>query len=244
MNIMFCVLQNGLAFVTRVLTTVVLIGMSLSVSGCITAHTPVEVQYINGSVVDSFSSGASLSYATSERSISGNGFLMYRKPDQIRGVILSPFGSVLQEIYVSGDLVTIIDANNGIAFSGIQADLPAKGDLSGWRHINWLIDIDPPDSSRRNSVITRINRFGQQEQAVFANGLLVSKTTAEGGHVSYGNYLAAQGAVLPLEIIYETAAKEKFKILLEDPEINAPLTEDTFMPSLGKLSVYPLSRLK
>ena len=138
-------------------------------------------------------------------------------------VILSPFGSVLQEVYVSGELVTIIDAGNGIAFQGTYMDLPDKGDLSGWRYIHWLIDVDPPEITRGNAVIERINRYGEPEKAVFENGLLISKTTPSGGPVRYDRYAVFNGVAFPLLISYETAAKEKFTILLEDPEINGIL---------------------
>jgi hypothetical protein len=159
-------------------------------------------------------------------------------------VILSPFGSVLQEIYVSGELVTIIDTGNGIAFSGSYRELPDKGDLNGWRYIHWLIDIDPPDTLRGTVTIERINRFGEPEKASFEKGLLISKQSATAGHVTYGRYVAVQGIAVPLEIMYETAAGEKFTILLEDPEINVPSADDVFTPKLDKLRIYPLSALR
>ncbi len=231
-------------FVKPARTAFFLFSLTVFLSGCLAFHQPVELEFTSGSLVESLSSNASLSYATSDRSISGSGILMYRKPDQIRAVILSPFGSVLQEVYVSGDQVTIIDAGNGTAFSGSYMDLPVKGDLSGWRYIQWLIDIDPPESSRRTAVIERTNKYGHQEHAVFENGLLISKTTAVGGHVRYGRYTTVRGVAFPLEIIYETVAKEKFTILFEDPEINVPFADGAFTSNLSKLRVYPLSGLK
>jgi outer membrane lipoprotein-sorting protein len=207
-------------------------------------HTTVGLIHTNGVVVESLSSNASLSYLTSDQNISGSGYLMYRKPDHIRAVILSPFGSVLQEVIVSGDLVTIIDSSNGIAFSGMRVDLPDKGAFSGWRYFNWLIDIDKPDSSFGNTVVERINRFGQREEAVFENGRLLSKSTVAGGHVRYVRYATQHEITFPLEIIYETATKDKFTILLEDPEINVVLADSVFTPDLSKLRVYPLSNLK
>jgi hypothetical protein len=158
-------------------------------------------------------------------------------------VVLSPFGSVLQEIYVSGEQVTIIDAGNGIAFSGNYRELSEHGDLSAWRHIHWLIDIDPPDKARNSSTLERINRFGEPEQAVFENGLLVSKRTATAGHVRYGGYKAVDGVAFPLEITYESVNLEKFTMILDEPEINTVFAEGTFTPNLAKYRVYPLSSL-
>lgn len=231
-------------FVKPVLTACILLLLTAFLSGCLAFRQPAELEFTSGAVIKAFSSNASFSYAAPGRSISGSGVLMYLKPDQIRAVILSPFGNVLQEFYISGDQVTIIDAGNGSAFSGTIIDLPDTGNLSGWRYIHWLIDIDPPESSRRPAVIERTNRYGHKEKAVFENGLLMSKTTAAGGHVRYGRYTSVRGVAFPLEIMYETVAKEKFTILFEDPEINVPFADGTFTSKPGKYRVYPLSGLR
>jgi len=236
--------QHVSKFFQMVHTALFLLTISVILSGCLTVRPPAEIEYTDGAAVTSLSSKISLSYSAPGRSISGSGYFMYRKPDQMRIVILSPFGSVLQEIFISGEFVTIVDAGNGVAFSGTYSDLPEKGDFSGWRYIHWLIDIDPPDSLRDNGAIERINRFGQQERAAFENGLLISKTTPAGGQVRYGRYAVVQGVPLPLEIKYENAAREKFTILLEDSETNVPFADGAFTPNLGNIHVYPLSSLK
>lgn len=235
---------RGCILVTAIHRALFLLLMTVCFSGCLPARKPAGVSYDSGTVVSTLSSNVSLSYSSSERSISGSGLLMYRRPDQMRVVILSPFGSVLQEIYVSGELVTIIDSGNGIAFSGIHADLPVKGDFSGWRHIHWLIDIDPPDPSRRTVSVRRVNRFGEAEQAKYENGLLTSKKTAAGGIVRYDGYADVQGVPFPLKITYTTAAGETFTLLLEEPEINIPFADSAFTPDTSKLRVYPLSALR
>lgn len=235
---------KGCLFVTTARSVLLLLSMAASLFGCVSARVPAGVNYASGTVVTTLSSNVSLAYAASGRSISGSGLLMYRKPDQMRVVIFSPFGSVLQEICVSGEQVTIIDSGNGTAFTGIQADLPVKGDFSGWRYIHWLIDIDPPDPSRGSAAVQRINRFGETEQADFENGLLVSKRTTAGGFVRYDEYTDVQGVPFPLKINYITTAGESFTITLDEPEINVPLADSTFTPDLGKLRVYPLSVLK
>lgn len=242
--IIYSVVEKKSMFVKVLFRILLLLAMTFFLPGCIAVRPSQELMYSSGAAVESLSSNVSLSYAAHGRSISGSGYLMYLKPDKMRVVILSPFGSVLQEIYVSGELVTIVDAGNGVAFSGKFIDLPDRGDFSGWRYIHWLIDIDPPDPSRGNVVIDRINRFGQPEKATFENGLLISKSTEAAGHVRYGRYAAVQGGAFPLEIIYEAATQEKFTMLLEEPETNVPLADTAFTPNLSKLRVYPLSRLK
>ncbi|OGU14302.1 MAG: hypothetical protein A2076_08545 [Geobacteraceae bacterium GWC2_53_11] len=216
----------------------------LFLSGCFGVIQKSDLIYTGGVAVESFSSNAMFSYASSDRSFSGRGILLFRKPDQIRAVILSPFGSVLQEVYIRGEQITIIDPANGKAFSGNYMELPEKGNLSGWRYIHWLLDIDTPDSLRGSEIIDRTNKFGDNEKAVFENGLLMSKKSPVGGHVSYGMYSTVQKTVFPLEITYETVKDEKFIIQLEDLEINLTLAENSFTPDLVKLRVYPLSSLK
>jgi hypothetical protein len=169
---------------------------------------------------------------------------MFRKPDQIRVVVLSPFGSVLQEVFVQGEQVSIVDVGNSTAFSGSYMDLPDKGTVSGWRNIHWLLDIDPPERSLRTTIIERTNSYGHLEKAAFENGLLISKTTAEGGEVRYGSYTAAKGVAFPLEIIYKTVADEKFTIKFDEPEINVPIADGTFAVDLSKYRVYPLTVLR
>jgi len=229
---------------TKTLRLPLLLVFMVILSGCLFRHHTSEVTYINGSAVESLSSSVSLSYDSAARNISGSGLFMFRKPDHMRMVVLSPFGSVLQEVYVSGELVTILDNGNGVAFSGSYKNLPASGDFSGWRYIHWVLDIDPPDPAQRTEVIERVNRSGELETATFEKGMLISKTTATGGCVRYGNYTAVNGAAFPLEIVYETAAREKYTIVLEDPEVNIPFAEGAFAPDLAKWRVYPLSVLK
>lgn len=231
-------------FVRPIFNLLSLFSLTVVLFGCQTVRVPAASEFTGGASVESFSSSASFSYTASGQSISGSGVLMFRKPDQLRAVILSPFGSVLQEVYISGDLVTIVDAGNGTALSGSYRDLPAKGTLSGWRNIHWVIDMNPPETSRLTGVIKRTNRYGHQEKAVFENGLLLSKSTAENGDVRYGRYTTVKGVAFPLEIVYDTVEKEKFTILFEDPEINGSFADGAFTSNISKLRVYPLSSLR
>lgn len=224
---------------------VLIVSLAGCMSGCMAGRPKAGLlSYTDGAVAESLSSNVSLSYAKSDQSLSGSGVLMFRKPDQIRAVILSPFGSVLQEVYINGEEVTLVDAGNGTAFKGSYMDLPEKGNFSGWRNIHWLIDMDPPELSRHTTVIERTNRYGHLEKAVFDNGLLISKAAAESGSVWFNRYTTVKGVAFPLEIIYKTAADEKFTIQFEEPEINVPFAEGAFTVNLSKFRVYPLSVLR
>ncbi|MDD2851741.1 MAG: lipoprotein insertase outer membrane protein LolB [Desulfuromonadaceae bacterium] len=223
---------------------VTLVILPLLIAGCASVRTPAELHYMDGAIIESLSSNASLSYTTPDRSDSGSGVLMFRKPDQLRMIILSPFGSVLQEIFVTGQNVTIIDTGNGIAFSGTVQELPKTGNFAGWQYVHWLIDMDPPSSSYGTKSVERVNRFGDSERAVFENGLVVSKSIADVGCVKYSNYTALQGIAVPHEITYEAVTGERLVIKLEEPEINLPVSDAIFTPKLNTLRVYPLSILK
>lgn len=237
-------MRDNFYFVRLLRVTLVLLLLAVILSGCMTVRPPAVVTYADGAAAGSLSSAIALSYTNHDRNISGRGFLMYRKPDHLRVIILAPFGSVLQEIYVSGEHVTIVDTGNGIAFDGNRNDLPAEGDFSGWRYIHWLIDIDVPNHARGSATIERINRFGQAETVAFENGLLISKRTATGEFVGYERYSVIAGVPFPLEITCATTAGEKITIQFEDPEVNVPFADDAFTPQLNKFRVYPLSRLK
>jgi hypothetical protein len=228
----------------NIFLTIVLLPLMLVLSGCLATRPPAELTFTTGAVIQTLASNASLSYKNADRSISGSCYFMFRRPDQIRVVILSPFGSVLQEVIVSGELVTIIDSGNGVVLRGSFKDLPATGDFSAWRSIHWIIDIDQPGASRDTITMERVNRFGDTEKAAFKNGLLMSKIVAGAGQVKYGRYITVQGAAVPLEIEYETVAGENFSLLFEEPEVNIPFVNDPFKPNIDKFPVYPLSRLK
>lgn len=236
--------KKEIMFIKTAASLLLLTSMAAFLTGCLAVRSPVDLNYAGSEAVESLSSNVSLDYKNSERSISGSGYIVYKRPDQMRATILSPFGSVLQEIFLSGESVTIIDTGNGLAFSGKYADLPVKGDFSGWRYFKWLIDIDLPSPNLGNSVIERKNQYGLPEEAVFENGMLISKKSAAGGKVEYGSYTTVQGVTFPLRISYETVVGEKFTILFDDPEINVKTEDGVFTPNLNKLNVYPLSILK
>lgn len=228
----------------KLIYAALLLACAMVLSGCATTPKTEKLVYSAGAMVETLTGNATLSFAAEGRSISGSGVLIYRRPDQMRVTILTPFGSVYQEVYVSGDLVTVVNPGESIAFRGVWQDLPATGDLSGWRHIRWVIDIDPPDPARGDAVVQRTNRFGETETATFAQGLLRAKSLAAGNRATYDRYTVVNGIALPLEIAYATATGEHFKIVLDEPDVNGVLAADTFLPRLDNLKLYPLSSLR
>ncbi|HEY3415955.1 MAG TPA: outer membrane lipoprotein LolB, partial [Armatimonadota bacterium] len=81
-------------------------GLLLS-SGCaITPH--VALDYTPGVVVETLSSSVSLSIHTTDRSMGGHGYLVFRRPDQLHLVVLSPFGTTMLEAFALGEQITLV----------------------------------------------------------------------------------------------------------------------------------------
>ncbi len=211
--------------------------------GCASVLTP-PLTYRPGSVVQTLSATASLSISKGEQGMGSNGYLLYQRPDRMRMVILSPFGTTLMEAVMSGSRITIIDSSKGIAFSGKLEELPLQGQGETWRHARWVMDTDPPGSFAGSGSRERVNSLGDKEQVVFENGLVVSKSVANGDMVRYRDYELVNGVPLATEIIMDSHDGGRFRIKVTEPEVNAELAADAFIPHLDGLTVYPLSALQ
>jgi hypothetical protein len=86
--------------------------------------------------------------------------------------------------------------------------------------------------------------MGDKEQVTFKNGLVVSKSLANGDMVRYRDYLLVNGVPLATEIIMDSHDGGRFRIKVTEPEVNAELAADAFIPHLEGLTVYPLTALQ
>jgi len=111
--------------------------------GCASALKP-SLAYQPGAMVETLSATASLSISKGEQGMAGNGYLLYQRPDRMRMVILSPFGTTMMEAIVSGRRITIISNSKGEAFSGSLEELPLTGQGETWRHARWVMETDLP----------------------------------------------------------------------------------------------------
>lgn len=212
-------------------------------SGCALIAKPPLV-YQTGAMVETLSAAASLSISKGDQGMGSSGYLLYQRPDRMRLVILSPFGTTVMEVIVVGDQITIVNASKGVAFLGRMEELPHKGEGETWRNARWVMDIDPPGSSVRDGSVTRVNRLGQEEQVTYENGLVVSKSLANGDMVSYGDYELVNGVPLATEIIMYSHDGGRFRIKVTEPEVNAPLSAEAFQARLDGLTIYPLAALQ
>lgn len=211
--------------------------------GCAATLKP-QLVYRAGAVVETLSATASLSISKGDQGMGSSGYLLYQRPGRMRLVILSPFGTTVMEAIMTGDQITIVNSSKGVAFTGRMADLPRKGEGDTWRHARWVMDTDPPGSSVRDGSLERVNSMGDKELVNFADGLVVSKSLANGDMVRYGDYELVNGVPLATEIIMDSHDGGRFRIKITEPEVNGELAAEAFLPRLDGLKVYPLSALQ
>lgn len=211
------------------------------VSGCTVMKPPPD--YRQGSVVDTLSAPVSLSILNAEHGMSGSGFMVYRRPDNLRVIILTPFGTTMTDVVVTGDRITIMDVSKSAAFKGLLSDLPGRGQGQMWSQVRWIMESEPAGSGLRSGTIERLNRQGHKELVTYENGLIVSKRNPEGDEVHYGDFVVINGVPLATEVIMDTASRSRFRVKLSEPEVNAELSPESFVPRLDGYTVYPLSML-
>jgi hypothetical protein len=117
----------------------------LLLSSCATIST-TPIAYRPGAVVETLSSAVSLSINATDRSMGGNGYMVFRRPDQLHLVILSPFGTTLMEAFALGERIVLVYPSQSTAYSGHFDELPDKGGLQGWKMMRWVMDADPADN--------------------------------------------------------------------------------------------------
>jgi hypothetical protein len=215
----------------------------LLLTSCATVATP-PVSYRPGAVVETLSSAVSLSIRTSDSSLGGNGYLVYRRPDQLHLVVLSPFGTTMMEAFAIGDRITLVYPSRSTAYVGRFDELPDKGGLQGWRLMRWVMDADPHEDRRFVGTVSRVNKLGFPEKVTYENGLVTSKESAAGDRVRYGGYAAVSGVPVAAELDLRNGRDDRIRITLDEPEINTPLEDAVFAPHLDGITVLPLSAIR
>ena len=228
---------------TRYFVSAILLGALLLSCGCASLQKP-PLAYRPGAVVETLSAEVSLSITRGEQGMGSNGYLLYQRPDRMRMIILSPFGTTMMEAIVTGDRITIINNSKRVAFSGYLEELPDVGEGGTWRHARWVMEIDTPGSFAGDGTVERVNSIGDKERVTFENGLVVSKSVTNGDMVRYLDYILVNGVPLATEIIMDSHDGGRLRIKVTEPEVNAELAADAFIPHLDGLTVYPLSVLQ
>lgn len=237
-----CFLHCG-PVMSRSFLQVILLTVLCLLSGCAAAPKP-QLVYLPGAVVETLSASAALSISKGEQGMGSSGFLIYQRPDRMRLVVLSPFGTTVMEAVMLGEQVTIVNTSKGVAFSGQIEDLPRKGEGETWRLARWAMETDPPDSTVGDGTVNRVNGMGNGELVTYANGLVISKSLSNGDTVRYSDYELINGVPLATEIIMDSHDNGRFRIKVSEPEVNTKLPADAFVPHLEGLKIYPLTVLQ
>ena len=223
--------------------TLICILSLLVLSACATLPRPT-IDYLPGATVDTLSSAVSVSIHASDGTMGGHGFLVYRRPDQLHLVILSPFGTTLMEAFALGERITLVYPTRSIAYSGQFSELPDKDGLQGWSMMRWVMDVDPPASGMVNGTVERRNKQGSLEKVTFENGLVTEKVSADGDTVHYSHYTVINGVPLATEIDLHNSRDDRIRLTLSEPEVNTQLDDAALLPRLAGMTVLPLSAIK
>lgn len=214
----------------------------LLLTGCAVLQRP-SIEYTSGAELNTISSSVSISVHATDRSMGGHGYLVYRRPDQLHLLILSPFGNTLFEIFVMGERITLLYPSLSVAYSGRFDELPDRGGLQGWRYMRWMMDLDPPVGNHFTGTVERMGSQGFKENVTFENGLAVSKTTQSGEQVYYSGYKVFDGVPVATEIELRNDHDDRIRIVFDEPEVNTHIDDSSFSPGIVGMKILPLSEL-
>jgi hypothetical protein len=209
-----------------------------------TPHLPLSDTLRPGAVVETLSSTVTVALRTADRNLAARGVMLYRRPDQLRLVLLSPFGTTLMEAQVKGERLTLAYPANGVAYQGLISELPAATGQRGFAMLRWVLDTDLPAGSVATGSFSRPAIRGGIEQVSLQDGLIVEKNLSSGERVRYRNYRSYDGVPLAQELQMESAEGDRIRLTLEEPEVNLSLEEQAFDVPLTGLRLLPLSQLK
>lgn len=221
--------------------------LAFLLSACATAHHPdvPSAPVAAGATVETISSTVTLSLHSSARNLSGRGVMVYRRPDQLRLVMLSPFGTTVMEAQVMGDRLTLCYPTSGVAYQGRINELPASASgQRGLALLRWVLESDPPSGAPRDGEIEHATSRGTMERISMRDGQVVEKDLPSGERVQYRKRSILAGVCLPLELQMENADGDRIRLTLEDPEVNIPLDDQMFNVPLQGMRLLPLSELK
>lgn len=223
----------------------ILLSVVAMLYGCAsTRPVPDSALATPGAVVETLSSSVAVSLRSADKNISGRGVMVYQRPDQMRLIMLSPLGTAVMDTLVSGDRLTIAYPGDGVAFTGLIADLPASAGRDGWAMMRWVLDSDLPKDAPLNGIFERIGKTGRLEKVTIKKGVVFEKSLMTGEQVSYREHLLLNGLWLPMEIQMQSAEGDRIKMTLEEPDLNTELDAQAFNLTLTGYRIYPLKELK
>lgn len=209
--------------------------------GCATAPIVPTPPLNPSATIDTLTASITLSIKAGEKGLSGRGYLIMRYPDQFRLVILSPFGTTVAEMFLAGDELLYLASGRNTAYHGMLSDLPDVPALQGWRLLRWTTERVSPEKPGQKR-LSRIRGDGERETIQFDHqGLVLSKSMG-GDKVGFEGYQSVAGVPVPTTMEIRERSGITVRITLDEPEVNAPLDPNAFVPALEGVTVLPLSQ--
>lgn len=223
----------------RVLWLLILL---LALAGCST--TPVvQNRAAPGVDIETLQGSVNISLTTPAGQLSGNGILVYRRPDSFRLSVLAPFGQIVFDIIVTGDKVVCLQSSKKNAWVGTLADLsPALG-TRVWPLLQWAVESPRPAGPSLERIFTRED--GTREKVFYdPAGFAQRKVNGFGDEVFYSDYRPAGNASLPNRMEINAAEGSRLVLTFDEPDLNLPVEEGVLNPDLGSYQILPLAAFK
>ncbi|HQB37709.1 MAG TPA: lipoprotein insertase outer membrane protein LolB [Deltaproteobacteria bacterium] len=222
---------------------IMILVLTALLASCATQRAPV-LNFKPDAVIETLSAGISMSMQTAEHGMAGNGYLVYRRPDQVHMILLSPFGTTLFQAYILGSKITLVYPAQGVAYAGQIDQLPDTAGTQGWRLMRWVMDADPVKTTVADGTFERASPAVGRETITVQNGLITEKSAPGGNQVYYGDYAVVGGVPLAALIEMRNSKDERIRLKIQEPEVNLPLDNAVMTPRLEGLRILPLSELE
>lgn len=214
-------------------------------AACAPSHRMAAPDALSARGVETLNSSLNIAVKTSEGSVGGHGYLVYKSPDRFHLVILSPFGLTLAEMFVAGERVTCIVPSKGAAYTGMLSEVPDGSPLRSWGIVRWAVSGGWTDVRSKETPLERETADGGVEVAYFdGKGLLQRKVSEGGDELAFGDYRFAAGVPFPALMEFTAWNDDTVTLTFDDPEINAPVEEGALTPALEGLMQLPVSQFK
>lgn len=210
------------------------------ISGC--AAVPVQQKTLYGVAIETLQGSVNVSLTSPSGQVSGNGFLLYKKPDNFRLSILAPFGQVVLDIIVSGEKVICLQGNSKVAWQGGVGDLPPTLGTKVWPLLKWILESPQPAGATLERFFKRAD--GTIEMVYYEPGGLVQrKVNGAGDEVYYSDYRITGDRAVANRIELVASEGSRLVLAFDDPELNLPLDTSVMNPDLAGYQIRPLAEL-
>ncbi len=214
------------------------------VAGCATVP-KIQVPLRPGATVETVASMVSVSVKAPRVSSGGHGYMIYRRPDQLHLVMLTPFGTTALETFSSGDRLTVLLPSKGVAFAGTFSELPDASPLRGWRMIRLMAVNGPLFDPAKEGTSEKVNQGFAEITSVYDKaGFLERREFSSGEKIYFRDYQSAEGVAFPAVIEFADPDGTRVKITFDEPEVNKPVEDAALSPNLAGIKILPLTSFK